>query len=383
MTGVLRSLAKPSLNWLLIFIPLAIVAEIAHARQAAWASPALIFAVSAIAIIPVAGWMGHATEHLATRLGEGVGGLLNATMGNAAELIIAVMALVEATRDPAKTEFMHGIVKASVTGSIVGNILLVMGLALLAGGVRFREQRFNATAARTGATILTLATVSLLVPALFAHFVPPHGEAVRSLSLELAVLLLAVYGLSMVFTLHTHKHLYAGTPSAAAPECGHDHAVSWTVGRSLAVLLVATAFVALLAEFMIGSVEEASKTFGLGEVFVGVVVVAIVGNAAEHSTAVLVAWRNRMDLAMGICIGSSIQVAIFIAPVLVLLSAALGAPMDLVFTIPEVVAVALAVLVVEQIAGDGESHWLEGVMLLTVYAILGVLFFHLPAPGHP
>lgn len=381
MSGLLKSLTQPSLNWLLVFIPLAIAAEFAHARHAAWASPALIFAVSAIAIIPVAGWMGRATEHLATRLGEGVGGLLNATMGNAAELIIAVMALTEASRDPAKAAFMHGIVKASVTGSIVGNILLVMGLALLAGGLRHREQRFNAVAARTGATVLTLATVSLLVPALFAHFVPPHGEAVRNLSMELAVLLLAVYALSMLFTLHTHKHLYVGQAAGPTQDGGHAHAASWTVGRALTVLLIATAFVALLAEFMIGSVEEASQAFGLGEVFVGVVVVAIVGNAAEHSTAVLMAWRNRMDLAMGICIGSSIQVAIFIAPVLVLLSAALGAPMDLVFSIPEVVAVALAVAVVEQIAGDGESHWLEGVMLLTVYAILGVLFFHLPSPG--
>lgn len=372
------SIFKPSLNWLMIFVPLAIVAEIAHAAwHSAWATPTLIFACSAVAIIPMAGWMGRATEHLATRLGEGVGGLLNATLGNAAELIIALMMLIEARRHPEKLEFLHNVVKASVTGSIIGNVLLVLGAALLVGGLKHRVQKFNPTAARAAATLLTLAMIALFIPALFAHLVPGKAALVNDLSLEFALILLAVYVLSLVFTLHTHKHLYVGrADDEATIDEQHQH---WSVGKSLMVMLAATVGVGVLAEFMVGSVEEASKAVGLSEIFVGIVVVAIVGNAAEHSTAVLVAFRNRMDLAMTISLGSSIQVALLIAPLLVLVSQALGTPMSFVYTVPEVLAVGLTVLIAEQIAGDGESHWLEGVLLLTVYALLAIMFFHLPA----
>jgi len=379
-------------NWLLLFLPLAIVLEIAHARHVAWATPTSIFLAAAVAIIPMAGWMGRATEHLAEHLGDGFGGLLNATFGNAAELIIAVMALREARANPESVRAMHDLVKASLTGSIIGNILLVMGVALLAGGLRYRVQRFNPSGMRTSATLLMLAVAALVIPAMFAYLVPDNQPRIDALSAQLSVLLLVVYGLSLVFTLRTHPHLYESEvpddtrlPSlprvvAAKPtrrEASEEH-VPWSIKRAISVLLVATIGVAVLAEMMIGSVTAASEAVGLSELFIGVIIVAIVGNAAEHGTAVMMALRNRMDLSLSIAIGSSIQIALFVAPLLVLISTAMGVRMDLVFTVPEIVALGITVAVTSQIAGDGESNWLEGVLLLVVYAMLGLLFYHLP-----
>jgi Ca2+:H+ antiporter len=326
--------------------------------------------------------MGHATEHLATRLGEGIGGLLNATFGNAAELIIACMALRQASLDPAAVKPMHDLIKASLTGSIIGNILLVLGAALLVGGLRYKVQSFNPTASRVGATLLALAVIALLIPGVTNLVVtrsdqPEFAKVVQDESLEVSILLLFVYALSLLFTLHTHKQLYAQDPAATGGD-PHRHE-PWSVRNSLAVLLAATVCVGFLAEFMVGSVQAAAQSVGLTELFVGVIVVAIVGNAAEHSTAVLVAWHNRMDLSLAIATGSSIQIALFVAPVLVLLSYVFGVPLNLLFTGPEIAAVAMSVVVVEMIAGDGESNWLEGVLLLVVYAMLGVLFYHLPA----
>lgn len=387
MGELLKRLGKPSLHWLLVFLPVSIVLEVADKHGAHWASPPLIFAAACLAIIPLAGLMGHATEHIAARLGEGVGGLLNATFGNAAELIIAFMALLQATREPDHRVLMHGIVKASLTGSIIGNMLLVMGISLLAGGLRHQVQRFNATGVRANSTLLYLAAIALVIPGLFTHVAVPLGPTVRALSVELSILLLVVYALSLVFTLRTHKHLYVGKGGEAeeapapAPEHGHDtaHGEPGSLRGALVQLVLATVGVGVLAEMMVGSVEATAQVLGWTEIFVGVIVVAIVGNAAEHSTAVMMALRNRMDLSLTIAIGSSIQIALFVAPVLVLLSYVLGAPMDLVFTIPEIVAVAVAVWTVAQIADDGESHWLEGVLLLALYLMLGVLFYHLPA----
>jgi Ca2+:H+ antiporter len=256
------------LNWLLVFVPVAIVLEVTHAGAA------LIFGASCLAIVPLAGLMGKATEHLAEKLGEGVGGLLNATFGNAAELIIATMALNRGLTD---------VVKASITGSIIGNILLVFGLSALCGGLRYPAQRFNQTAANLGATMLTLSVVGLLVPAMF-HVVargrPNAGE--QELSLEIAVILMVTYALSLVFTLRTHKHLYAGGHGAASADAIGMH--GWSRSRSVTVLLVATVFVAIMSEFLVGAVEDTAKSFGMTEVFVGVILVAIIGNAAEHST---------------------------------------------------------------------------------------------------
>lgn len=354
------------LNWLLIFIPAAVVLELMHA------SPIAIFAVSSLAIIPLAGYMGRATEHLAEKLGEGLGGLLNATFGNAAELIIAIMALRKG---------LYDVVKASITGSIIGNILLVLGLSVLVGGLKFPKQIFNKTAAMLGTTLLVLSAVALLMPAVFHQLVKNNPQAEKDLSLEIAIVLIITYVLSLIFTLKTHTHLYSGAAEGEIEEKAKETAIgthSWSRARSLTVLLTATVLVALMSEFLVGAVEEASKALGLTEVFVGVILVAIIGNAAEHSTAILVAMKNKMDLALNIAIGSSMQVALFVAPVLVFASYAFGKPMDLLFTPLEVVAIVVSVGVVSLIAQDGESNWMEGVLLLAVYTILGLTFYILP-----
>jgi Ca2+:H+ antiporter len=352
------------INLLLIFVPIAIALELIHAN------PIAIFAASGLAIIPLAGWMGRATEHLAEKLGEGLGGLLNATFGNAAELIIALMALRKGLFD---------VVKASITGSIIGNILLVLGLSVLLGGLKFPKQVFNRTAAMLGSTMLGLSTIALIMPAVF-HIIVQGKPNVREqdLSLEIAIVLMITYVLSLIFTLRTHSHLYTGGVDVQGEqEAIGDH--GWSQKRSIVTLLVATTLVAVMSEFLVGAVEATSEKLGLTEVFVGVIVVAIIGNAAEHSTAVLVALKNKMDLSLNIAIGSSMQIALFVAPVLVFASYLFGPPMNLLFTPLEVITIGVSVAIVALIAQDGESNWMEGVLLLAVYAILGITFFFLPA----
>lgn len=312
--------------------------------------------------------MGKATEHLAERLGAGLGGLLNASFGNAAELIIALMALRKG---------LYDVVKASITGSIIGNVLLVLGLSVVAGGLKYERQTFNRTAACMGATLLTLSAIGLVVPAIF-HMVT-IGAGInheQELSLEIAIVLFGTYLLSLLFALRTHRHLYAGDGFHPADEAAA--AGSRSMMKAVLVLLISAAFVALMSEFLVGAVEHTAGTFGMTEVFVGVILVAIIGNAAEHSTAVLMAVRNQMDLAMNIAIGSSIQIALFVAPVLVFVSHLFGRPMDLLFTTFEVVSVGLAVAIVSLISMDGESNWMEGVQLLAVYVILAIAFYFLP-----
>ena len=355
---------RPSLSWLLVFVPAVLALELTHSK-----SHVAIFICSCLAILPLAGWLGKATEHLAERTSEGVGGLLNATFGNAAELIIALAALKEG---------YYGIVKASLTGSILGNILLVLGAACVAGGLKHKDLKFNAGGARMMSTMLTLAAIALVMPASFHYLVHPMITVERNLSLEIAIVLIICYALSLLFSLHTHKQLFIGTAAEAAEVQTVGHA-EWSLGKSLGVLGGATAMIAWISEIMVGSIAQAAHSFGMTSVFVGVIVVAIIGNAAEHSTAILVARKNRMDLALGIAIGSSIQVALFVAPVLVFASYWIGpAPMDLVFSPAEVIAIVIAVAITGQIASDGESHWLEGVQLLAVYLILALIFFSLP-----
>lgn len=337
----------------------------------------MTFLFACLSVIPLAGWMGKATEHLAERTSEGIGGLLNATFGNAAEFIIAFMAMRKG---------MTEIVKASLTGSIIGNLLLVLGAALLAGGLRNREQHFNAAGARIQSTLLWLAAVALILPAAFHHSAGPEGvKNETSLSLLISILLLGTYGLGLFFSLHTHKHLFTGHKHSheksndEKAEPGNRDSHIWSKKKAIIVLAIATAFVAWVSEILVGTVEHAAESLGMSHVFVGVVVVAVIGNAAEHSTAVLVALKNRMDLSLGIAIGSSVQVALFVAPVLILLSHVFApAPINLVFSLPEVIAVVLSVAIVSQIAGDGESNWLEGVLLLAVYAVLAIVFYFLP-----
>jgi Ca2+:H+ antiporter len=350
---------------LLIFVPVAIALEFLAPERHTF-----IFIASAISIIPLAGWLGRATEQLAHHTGEGVGGLLNATFGNAAELILAMMAL---------SKGLYSVVKASLTGSIIGNILLVFGAAVLGGGLKFKEQTFNTTGARSQATLLTLAAIALTMPAAFHSIAGPEAAPREGwLSLEISLVLLVTYAAHLVFSLVTHKQIFAGEAHDAG-EHSHADEKPWSVRTSMLVLAGATGMVAWMSEILVGSVEGAAETFGMSRLFIGVVVVAIVGNAAEHSTAILVALKNRMELSLGIAIGSSLQIALFVAPVLVIASYFIGPrPMDLVFTPAEVLAVFVAVLITGQIANDGKTTWVEGVQLLVVYIILGMVFFILP-----
>jgi len=347
------------LNWLLIFVPVAAGLEIFAPQQYT-----LLFLASAIAIVPLAGWLGTATEQLAHRTGEGIGGLLNATLGNAAELIIAGIALHRG---------LFEVVKASLTGSIIGNILLVLGGSALAGGLKYKVQEFNPVAARSQGTMLTLSAASLVGPAAFHYLTGPSGRFIEhELSLAISIVLLVTYGLGLWFSLGTHRQFFAGPPQEEA-----EHA--WPLKRALLVLAGSTALIAWMSEILVGTVEPAAEKFGMSRIFVGVIVVAIVGNAAEHSTALIVAVKNRMDLTLGIAIGSSVQVALFVAPVLVFLSYLIAPrPMDLVFSAPEVVAVVLAVAITWQISADGQSNWLEGAQLLALYLILALMFYFLP-----
>ena len=360
---------KPSLDWLLIFVLVAIFLRF-------WPggiSPTALFVCSALGIIPVAGWIGRATEALAARVGAGLGGLLNATFGNAAELIIGGIAL---------SKGLTNVVKASITGSIIGNVLLVLGLSILLGGTKYKEQRFNRTAVTTSVTSLSLAAIGLVIPTVF------HRAADRSaggwsalveqkLSLAIAVVLFLTYFFMLGFSLWTHKHFFQGTHNQA-----EENSQQWSRAKAIVILIIATAFVALLSEFLVGTIESVRDSVGLTEVFVGVIVVAIVGNAAEHSTAILMAMKNKMDLTVNIAIGSSLQIALFVAPVLIFLSYLFGRPMNLEFTMPEVVAVVVSVYILFQISEDGETNWIEGIQLLSLYVILGILFFYLPEPQH-
>ncbi|MBI1367348.1 MAG: calcium/proton exchanger [Planctomycetes bacterium] len=356
-----------ALQLLLVFVPVSIILHFAHA-PALW-----IFATAALAIVPLAGLMGKSTEHLSEHVGPAVGGLLNATFGNAAELIIALMALHAG---------LHDVVKASLTGSIIGNALLVLGLSFLAGGLKFEKQTFRAPAAATSTTLMALAAIGLLIPAVFHAIVGPTAPIQEhELSVAISIVLIITYALGLVFQLVTHKQLYA-----AGEEHGAADPEAWSVGKSVGVLVAATVGVAIASELLVGSVEETAKHMGMTQVFIGVIVVAIIGNAAEHSTAVLMAMKNKMDLSIGVAVGSSIQIALFVAPVLVFASYAFGTPLDLVFTPFEVVAVIMTVGVMALVAMDGESNWLEGVMLLAVYLMLGIAFYFLPAHpagGHP
>ena len=348
------------MSWLLLFIPVAIGLEVFAPER-----HLLVFITSSLAILPLAGWMGRATEQLAERMGEGVGGLLNATFGNAAELIIALAALRVGLPD---------VVKASIVGSIVGNILLVLGAAMLAGGLRRTEQHFNPAGARSQATMLTLAAIALVLPAAFRAAAGTTVEPLGRLSISISVVLLLAYSLYLAFALVTHPALFAGSH---VPEEGKARAA---VGRAAFLLAGATVGVAWMSEIMVGAIEPTAHEFGLSNVFVGVFVVAILGNAAEHATAISAALKDRMDLSLSIAIGSSVQVALFVAPVLMLASLFLGpAPMDLAFPAGLVLIVLLSVLIMGQIAGDGRSDWLKGTQLLAVYLVLALTFFFLPS----
>ena len=323
------------------------------------ASPSLVFIASAIAIVPLAGLMGIATEELAARTGPTFGGLMNATLGNAAELIIGIFALRAGLIE---------LVKASLTGSIIGNLLLILGLSLFVGGLGRQTQTFNRQAAGMNVALLALAVVGLVVPALF-DFTHPRGDpfVLEELSITVAVVLMIVYALSLLFSLRTHREMFR-------PEGAHEPP-HWSLRRAVTLLVVATALVAWLSEILVGATEATITDLGVSELFIGIIIIPLVGNAAEHGAAVMMAAKDKMDLSFAIAVGSSTQIALFVAPLLVFLSLLLGQPMDLAFTAFEVAAVALGVGVVTVISLDGESNWLEGAQLLAVYGILAAAFF--------
>jgi Ca2+:H+ antiporter len=352
---------------LLAFVPAAAVLHfILLDRQT------LVFVASAIAILPLTAYIGRATEALAERLGSGIGGLLNATFGNVTELIIGALALRRG---------LTGIVKASLTGSIIGNVLLVFGAAALIGGLKRPVLRFNRTAASTGATMLLLSAVGLIVPAMF-HWLSRGSTASSQLKMDTAIcgVLIVSYGLSLVFTLKTHRQSYGSAAHTTEEGGGHREGM-W---RPTLVLFASTATVGYMSELLVDTVMATASSLGLSQLFVGVIVVALIGNAAEHYSAVSLAVQDKMDATLSIAVGSSTQIALFVAPVLVFLSYLIAPhPMDLRFTGFEVAAVGLAVATIAFIAHDGETHWMEGVQLLAVYVILALGFYFLPTEAMP
>ena len=364
----LRRFLTSSSGWpylLVPFIPLAIALDLAHV------SATIVFFSSALGVIPTAALMGRATEELAARSGPGIGGLLNVTFGNAPELIIALFALGAG---------LHEVVKASLIGSVIGNVLLVMGASMFVGGLGRERQYFNRVSAVAQSSMLLLAVAAMAMPAIFelveGKGLPlpgaervSYGSTVEQLSLAVAIVLILSYGAGLLFSLRTHRGLF-NPPSDEA-----EHGEPWSVRRSVAMLALAGVAVGVMSEILVGSISEAAESIGLTEFFVGAIVVAIVGNAAEHWVAVLVARKDKMDLAVNISIGSSAQIALFVAPVLVLCSFFIGpGPMPLVFNGFELGGIFLAVLIATHVTDEGESTWFEGVQLLAVYAVLALAF---------
>jgi Ca2+:H+ antiporter len=349
-----------------VFIPVAVALELADA------SPVLIFGAAALGVIPTAALMGRATEEIAEQTGPGIGGFLNVTFGNAPELIIAFFALREG---------LHEVVKASIVGSIIGNVLLVLGFAMLAGGWNRDTQTFNRTAANAQSAMLLLALAALMLPAVFQLIhggsLPavgeerhPFGSEVEDLSFGVAIILMVSYASGLIFSMKTHRSVFNPYKEE------DDEVGGWSMRTAVALLAVAAVLVGVMSEILVGSISEASDDIGLSQFFVGVFVVAIVGNAAEHWVAVGVARKDKMDLAVNIAIGSSAQIALFVAPILVLLSYVAGpGPMPLVFNGYELGAMLFAVLIANFLTQEGESNWFEGVQLLSLYAVLGLVFY--------
>ena len=345
---------RPSLNWLLVFVPFSLAFELAHQSL-------LIFITSGLAIVPLAGLIGRATDQLAIRVGPRLGGLLNATFGNVTELIVAVLLVLAGNFD---------VVKASLVGSIIGNLLLVLGVSFVAGGFTRKEQHFNAKAAGVHSASLLLAVTGLGLPALLAgsnsHLASDHKEVV---SIGVAATLMLLYVAALIFMQYTHEHL-SRTPES-------DEQPDWSRSLAIGVLLGAALLVGLESELLVSALDPALKTLGLSPLFVGLILIPIIGNAAEHSLAVFFAIRNKLDVTLEIAVGSSTQVALFVAPAVVFISLALGRPMDFIFTGFEIGAVAIATVVLAVISLDGRSNWLEGLQLISVFLIIALAAFFL------
>ncbi|MGM3305479.1 calcium/proton exchanger [Anabaena sp. WFMT] len=356
---------------LLLFIPISLTAHFLE-----WGD-LIVFITAGIAILPLAAWMGTATEEIAVVVGPSLGGLLNATFGNATELIIALVALNAGLID---------VVKASITGSIISNLLLVMGFSMLLGGLRYKEQTFQSVVARVNASSMNLAVIAILLPTAMNYTsIGINERTVQNLSLAVAVVLILVYGLTLLFSMKTHAYLYdvgvaeieieAADTDVKIEEIAEEKPNLWLW---TGVLLVCTLLVALESELLVDTLEVATSKLGLTSLFTGVILLPIVGNAAEHATAVTVAMKDKMDLSLSVAVGSSMQIALFVAPVLVIAGRLLGQPMDLDFNPFELVAVAVSVLIANSISSDGKSNWLEGTLLLAAYTVLGFAFYFHP-----
>jgi Ca2+:H+ antiporter len=348
-----------AVRYLLLFLPIAIAAEIFH-----WGD-LVVFATSALAIIPCAGFLGEATEALADKTGPRIGGLLNASLGNLAELIIAIVAI---------NAGKIALVKASIIGSVLGNLLFVMGFSLLLGGLKFGVQRFDRERVSVDATLVVLAAIVISVPSLFNELIEPDFRRVEMLSMATAAVVLLLYVLAIFFTLQQPS---GGPAHAPAIDPTHEGPI-WGLGVALGVMAAAVVGLAVMSEFLVGSLDSVTEAFGLSQFFVGIILVPIIGNVAEHMVAVQVALKNQMDLSLSIALGSSLQIALLVAPLLVFISVLLGQPMALEFNHPEVIAMISASIITALVAIDARSNWLEGAMLLVVYAMLALGFFFLP-----
>ena len=359
------------LSILLVFAVVAVVAELAG-----W-NPTIVFVASGLAMIPLAGLMGQATEVLATHTGPRLGGLLNATFGNAAELIITILAIREGLLNPAINEHMLDLVRASLTGSILGNVLLVLGLSIFLGGLKHGTQRFDRSHAGLNATMLMLAVAALIIPSIFSHSIEEvNHDAVEYLSLGVAAVMIVLYLLLLVFQL---RNPGADTYEDDEYSVAEEEAPHRSLRSGVIKLVLATGAIVWMAELLVGSVEHVVLEIGISEFFLGIIIIPIIGNVAEHLVAAQVALKNKMELSLAISVGSSLQIALFVAPLLVFISLLMNNPLTLVFNQFELIAMMAAVLIAGFVSLDGESNWLEGAMLLAIYVIIALAFFWLPA----
>jgi Ca2+:H+ antiporter len=360
---------KPSIHWLFVFIPITVVLEhVGHLP-----APVIFFS-AALAIVPIAALIVQATEQLSTRTGDAVGGLLNATFGNAPELIIATVALRAGLLD---------MVRASIIGAILANLLLALGVSFFLGGLRFRDQKYNPVAARTYSTMMLIAVVSLLVPSAFSRILAPESTIRQEqfLNIGIAVVLLLAYGLYLLFSLKTHPGAFASVDSG--DKATHHEGEQWSLARAVGSLIAASVLAAWMSEILVGAAEGTGKSLGMSQTFIGIVFLAIVGGAAESGSAIAMARKNKMDLSVGIALGSSIQIALFVAPVLVLLSYFIAPhPLELSFNRAETGSLFMGVLIGALVCGDGQSNWYKGVQLVTVYTIIALMFYFIPDLVH-
>ena len=341
------------LRYMLVFIPISIVAKFLNA------SGTVMFILACLSIIPLAGLIGEGTEEISFYSGPKIGGFLNGTFGNATELIISFFALKEG---------LFEVVKSSIAGAVIGNILLVIGASMLAGGLKYKTQKFNQKVSEVSSTMLLFAVIGLCIPAIFTHTVPSRllNTRYEGLSLFVAVVMIIIYALSLFFSFNTHKHIYNEEES--------EGTAKWSLKKAIAILVVSTVLIAIESEFLVNGIEPITESLGWSQFFVGIILIPVIGNAAEHTTAIVMARKDKMDVALEIAVGSSLQIILFVAPVLIFLSL-LFKPMSIVFNPFELIALIASVIIANRVSHDGESNWLEGVQLLAVYLIIAASFF--------